>query len=107
MERKIADTDSVEVSTAAVTAPDLGLDPLECVAPGRADPCTIVIMGATGDLTSRKLIPALFDLYRNGGMPDRFSIVGCGRSDIDSQEFRARMQSAVIKRIVKFLERSQ
>ena len=97
MERKIADTDSVEVSTAAVTAPDLGLDPLECVAPGRADPCTIVIMGATGDLTSRKLIPALFDLYRNGGMPDRFSIVGCGRSDIDSQEFRARMQSALKK----------
>jgi len=48
---------------ASVTTPDLGVVPTECVAPESTDPCTIVVVGATGDLTARKLIPALFHLY--------------------------------------------
>jgi len=48
-----------EDTMAAVTAPDLGLGPLECVAPEHSDPCTIVIMGATGDLTARKLMEVI------------------------------------------------
>ena len=52
----------------------------DCANQGEPDPCTIVILGATGDLTSRKLLPALFDLYTDGSLPPRFVIMGCGRS---------------------------
>ncbi|MBU0479559.1 MAG: glucose-6-phosphate dehydrogenase [Proteobacteria bacterium] len=55
---------------------------------GDLDPCTIVIFGATGDLTSRKLLPALFNLYRNRNLPEPCVIVGCGRTDLDSASFR-------------------
>ena len=53
---------AARTALASVSAPDLGIDPAECVAPEPTDPCTIVIAGATGDLTARKLIPALFHL---------------------------------------------
>jgi glucose-6-phosphate 1-dehydrogenase len=95
MKTKVTDPNIIEDAMATVRTPDLGLDPMECVAPERSDPCTIVIMGASGDLTSRKLIPALFDLYLNDGLPDRFLIVGSSRIDLDEQEFRANMQSAL------------
>jgi glucose-6-phosphate 1-dehydrogenase len=97
MERKIADINNVEIATASVTAPGLELDQLDCSVPMPSDPCTIVIMGATGDLTTRKLIPALFDLYLNQGLPDRFLIVGSGRSDINEQKFKANIKSALSK----------
>jgi len=83
-------------ATASVTTPDLGLDPTECVAPGPTDPCTIVIVGATGDLTARKLIPALFHLYLNDGLPQAFQIVGCARTRMDNHEFRNKMEKALI-----------
>ena len=38
------------------------------------EPCTIVIFGASGDLTVRKLIPALFHLYNDGQMPEPFRV---------------------------------
>jgi len=66
---------------ASVSAPDLGMDVAACVAAVPADPCSIVILGATGDLTSRKLMPALFNLYCIGGLPEPFLIVGCGRTE--------------------------
>jgi glucose-6-phosphate 1-dehydrogenase len=97
MKSNTADPNIAEDAMATVIAPDLGLAPLECVAPERSDPCTIVIMGATGDLTSRKLMPALFDLYLKEGLPDPFLIVGTSRIDIDEQEFRANMRSALKK----------
>ena len=80
---------------ASVTTPDLGLDPTECVAPEPTDPCTIVIVGATGDLTARKLIPALFHLYLNDGLPQTFQIVGCARTRMDDNEFRNKMEKAL------------
>jgi glucose-6-phosphate 1-dehydrogenase len=79
----------------SVSTPDPGIDPTECVAIERTDPCTIVIIGATGDLTARKLIPALFDLYLNDGLPHPFQIVGCGRTKMDDREFRNKMESAL------------
>ena len=91
----VTDPNGSEDAIAAVSAPDLGFDMQECLLPGPLDPCTIVIMGATGDLTTRKLIPALFDLFLNGGLPDRFLIMGAARSDIDKQEFKIKMQSAL------------
>ena len=46
------------------------------------EPCTLVILGASGDLTRRKLVPALFNLYQTKVLPDPFLIVGCGRSEM-------------------------
>ena len=60
-----------------------------------SDPCTMVILGASGDLTSRKLIPELFSLYQKGGMPERFQIVGCARSPMTTEQFRTRLAEAV------------
>ena len=45
------------------------------------DPCTIVIFGASGDLTARKLIPALYHLYVDGQMPESFRVVGFARRE--------------------------
>ena len=45
------------------------------------EPCTIVIFGASGDLTVRKLIPALFHLYKDGQMPEPFRVVGFARRE--------------------------
>jgi glucose-6-phosphate 1-dehydrogenase len=95
MNTKISNPDTTEDAAATVSAPDLGLASRECVAPELSDPCTIVIMGAAGDLTSRKLIPALFNLYLNDGLPSPFLIVGSSRLDISEVEFRAKMQLAL------------
>ena len=52
-------------------------------------------MGASGDLTSRKLLPALFNLWLKGRMPSNFHIVGTARSPLSSGEFRDLMWSGV------------
>src|SRR5262245_55979266 len=61
----------------------------------RPEPCAIVIFGASGDLTQRKLIPALYSLAVRKLLPDRFAVVGVARSDETSEEFRARMRTAL------------
>jgi glucose-6-phosphate 1-dehydrogenase len=58
------------------------------------DPFTIVIFGATGDLTKRKLIPALFSLYNKEHI-SKFRVVGFARRPWTSQEFRDRMADAL------------
>ena len=58
------------------------------VADKTADPCVMVIFGATGDLTKRKLFPALYNLARDGHLPENFAIVGVGRQEMLSDEFR-------------------
>lgn len=68
----------------------------KCITIGHSDPCEIVIIGATGDLTARKLVPALFNLYLNHGLPDFFSIVGCGRTKLSNQQFRGKMETALM-----------
>ncbi|HEX2239729.1 MAG TPA: glucose-6-phosphate dehydrogenase [Actinomycetota bacterium] len=59
------------------------------------DPCAVVIFGASGDLTSRKLFPALHNLQIEGLMPDNTVIVGSSRSPYAPEEFRERMRKAV------------
>ena len=66
-----------------------------CLLDTPPDPCIIVILGASGDLTSRKLIPELFSLYRKGGMPERFQIVGCARSPMTTEQFRTGLAGPV------------
>ena len=59
------------------------------------DPVTIVIFGASGDLTYRKLVPALHSLVCAGMLPSNFVIVGAARSDLSNEAFRARMKEDV------------
>jgi glucose-6-phosphate 1-dehydrogenase len=61
----------------------------------RPEPCVLVIFGASGDLTSRKLMPALYSLAFRGLLPDHFAIVGAARSQESDDEFRERMKEAV------------
>src|SRR5205807_1576588 len=61
----------------------------------KADPCVLVIFGATGDLTRRKLIPALFDLACEGSMPPSFRVLGIGRSAMTDAEFRSSLNEAM------------
>jgi glucose-6-phosphate 1-dehydrogenase len=56
-----------------------------------AEPCVMVIFGATGDLTKRKLFPALYNLAKEKFMPDNFAIVGVGRQELACDEFRKQM----------------
>ena len=79
---------------AETTTPDLKIPACECVVCGKLDPCTIVIIGASGDLTSRKLIPALFSLKLEGGLPDPFTIVGCARTELSDDAFRNKVKRA-------------
>ncbi|MCB9451617.1 MAG: glucose-6-phosphate dehydrogenase [Anaerolineaceae bacterium] len=53
---------------------------------------TILIFGASGDLTHRKLVPALYNLFHKGRMPERFSIVGNARSTLSHEDFRTQMR---------------
>ncbi|UCE81794.1 MAG: glucose-6-phosphate dehydrogenase [Deltaproteobacteria bacterium] len=69
-------------------AGSIDIPPQECVVIGPLDPCTIVIFGASGDLTSRKLVPALYNLYLNDGLPKPFIIVGASRTQMSHEEFR-------------------
>jgi glucose-6-phosphate 1-dehydrogenase len=55
----------------------------------KADPCVMIIFGATGDLTKRKLLPAIYNLARDGHLPDRFAIVGIGRQELERDDFRS------------------
>jgi glucose-6-phosphate 1-dehydrogenase len=66
-----------------------------CLLETPPDPCTVVILGASGDLTARKIVPALHNLFRNGGLPERFDVVGCARSALDDNAFREKMRQAV------------
>lgn len=56
----------------------------------------IVIFGASGDLTHRKLIPALYNLYKIGRLSENFSILGVARSDLNDETFREKMREALI-----------
>jgi glucose-6-phosphate 1-dehydrogenase len=61
------------------------------------DPCALVIFGASGDLTHKKLLPALYSLAYRHLLPERFAVVGVARSDGDDDGFRDGMKEAVQK----------
>jgi glucose-6-phosphate 1-dehydrogenase len=61
----------------------------------KAESCVLVIFGATGDLTKRKLIPAIYDLCCEGCMDFSFHVLGVGRSKMTDEEFRASMREAL------------
>jgi len=62
-----------------------------------APPCTLVIFGANGDLTKRKLLPALYRLACEGRLTAGFAIIGISRTKMNDEEFRGRMKDPVSK----------
>lgn len=68
--------------------------------------CTIVIFGAAGDLTKRKLIPALGNLAKGHLLPENFAIVGVARASMNHEEFRQAMNSAM-QELAPYLESEQ
>ena len=82
------------------SGPPASEDPESCPICGREGgqdsmPCVMIIFGASGDLTSRKLIPALYSLAHDDLLPDRFVVVGYGRTEMTSKQFRQQMREAV------------
>jgi len=77
------------------------LDPHEYIPHPSAGPtkrphaCVLVIFGASGDLTKRKLIPALYNLALENRLPERFAVVGYARSEMSDNVFREKMRDAV------------
>jgi glucose-6-phosphate 1-dehydrogenase len=61
----------------------------------KPDPCILVIFGASGDLTKRKLFPALYSLAFRRLLPEKFAIVGTARSEETDDVFKERMKEAV------------
>src|SRR5688572_18511112 len=61
----------------------------------RVDGCVLVIFGASGDLTRRKLLPAIYNLAESQHLPERFAILGVARPVIPEPEFRAQMRERV------------
>src|SRR5213078_2077323 len=60
-------------------------------------PCIIVIFGATGDLTHRKLMPALYNLAADGDLPPAVAIIGFARREKNDEQFRAEIEEATRK----------
>src|SRR5215470_10329098 len=60
-----------------------------------ADPCAVIIFGASGDLTKRKLVPALYRLTQMRLLPAEFAIIGFARSPMSHDDFRNRMKDAI------------
>src|SRR5688572_25923093 len=58
-------------------------------------PLSLIIFGASGDLTQRKLVPSLFNLFRKGRMPKQFRIIGYGNTAFSDDQFRAHLEEGV------------
>ncbi|RDC62841.1 glucose-6-phosphate dehydrogenase [Adhaeribacter pallidiroseus] len=61
------------------------------IAGGRTEPTVVVIFGGTGDLTKRKLIPAFYNLFLSGWLPEKFAIIGLGRTKLNDADYRQRL----------------
>jgi glucose-6-phosphate 1-dehydrogenase len=59
------------------------------------EPCAVVIFGASGDLTKRKLVPALYRLSQERLLPAEFAVVGISRTPMSDDDFRGKMKEAV------------
>ncbi|HUE18693.1 MAG TPA: glucose-6-phosphate dehydrogenase [Stellaceae bacterium] len=62
-----------------------------------ADPCTLVIFGASGDLTTRLLLPALYHLATAKLLPEGFSVIGVSRSNFSDEQFRRHVRGELIR----------
>jgi glucose-6-phosphate 1-dehydrogenase len=58
-------------------------------------PTIVTVFGATGDLSRRKLLPAIYNLAHEGALPERFHLIGCSRSDMPHGDFREMARNAI------------
>ena len=65
-----------------------------CAQP-KAEPSALVVFGASGDLTRRKLLISLFELYKNNLLGEQFYLLGCGRKKLSDEKFREIAQQAM------------
>src|SRR5579862_5703916 len=70
-------------------------DPRDRRIPRLAGPCVLVLFGVTGDLASKKLLPAIYDLANRGLLPPGFSLVGFARRDWEHEDFAQITHDAV------------
>ena len=102
-----------------MATPEVKAAPAAPPAPQKAerkpDPCIVVIFGASGDLTKRKLLPALYHLQQDGLLPQEFAVVGVARRDL-SATFGPDMKDGIVKgggvdendpKLAPFMERVQ
>ena len=77
--------------------PDLSVNPLRegLQVERMPEPNTVVIFGASGDLTKRKLVPALYNLELEGLLPNGFAVIGFARRPIPDEEFRQQMLEGI------------
>ncbi len=66
---------------------------------GSTKPMTLIVFGATGDLMSRKIVPALYHLFENKRLPTDFSVVGVARREIDDEGFRGLVTESVTRHL--------
>ena len=71
-----------------------------------ADPCCLVIFGASGDLTHRLLMPALYNLAATGLLPQAFALIGVGRSEFSNEAFRAGLADSLPKFATRQIDES-
>ena len=60
-------------------------------------PTIVVIFGGTGDLTKRKLVPAFYNLFLDGWLPEQFAIIGLGRTKLNDAKYRERLHDGLIE----------
>lgn len=72
----------------------------------KADPCVLVIFGASGDLTRRKLIPAMYEMFLAGLLPDEACVIGTSRSPKSDEQWREELEPWVRKLANGFKEDS-
>lgn len=82
---------------AATSTRDLEIPDDACIQDGPPGPCGLVILGASGDLTARKLMPALYNLHLKNTLPEPFFILGAGRTEMEDPSFRDKMKDALSK----------
>lgn len=61
----------------------------------KADPTIFIIFGGTGDLNYRKLAPALYNLFLDGWLPEKFSIIGTGRSKLTDEDYKVKLHEGI------------
>ena len=70
-------------------------DPEDRRLPFIAGPCVLVLFGVTGDLSRKKLMPAVYDLANRGMLPPGFGLVGFARRDWENRDFAQVVHDAV------------
>jgi glucose-6-phosphate 1-dehydrogenase len=91
--------DKTKTDDRGTTVVKIGEAPFEgggsCIIEGPLDPCVIVIIGACGDLTRRKIILALFRLFENDALPEPFLVVGADLNRMSSEEYRGFIKESI------------